>query len=75
VALKYSHGKTSVFPAILWIRSETKESLEGSFSEIASRLKLEGAEPQKHEENRILVLDWLQKTSRYSLVSTCISNV
>ncbi|MCJ1309172.1 hypothetical protein MMC25_002828 [Agyrium rufum] len=61
VALKYSHGKTSFFSAILWIQSETAISLEQSFSGIALRLKLAGAEAHKHEENRILVLDckWL----------------
>ncbi|OAA56072.1 Tetratricopeptide-like helical [Cordyceps fumosorosea ARSEF 2679] len=63
VALKYASVKTEEFPAILWIKGETAESLVQSFSEIAVRLKLHGAGISKHEENRILVLDWLQKTN------------
>ncbi|KAJ6780996.1 hypothetical protein PWT90_09037 [Aphanocladium album] len=69
VALKYASVKKEEFPAILWIKSETAESLEQSFSEIAVRLKLQGAGMSKHEENRILILDWLQKTTcRWLLV-------
>ncbi|KAK2601555.1 hypothetical protein QQS21_004873 [Conoideocrella luteorostrata] len=63
VALKYAHTMSSEYSAVLWIHGETAASLAQSFSEIASRLKLPGAEPQRHDENRILVLDWLQKTS------------
>lgn len=64
VALKYSHGKTHEFQAILWIPSETIGALEQSFTNTALRLKLPDANQQNHDENRILVLDWLQRTSR-----------
>lgn len=63
VAQNYAHVRTHVFPAVLWVQSETAASLQQSFSDIAIRLTLSGAEPRKFEENRILVLDWLQKTS------------
>ena len=62
VAMKYAQRFSADLDAILWIRSETATSLEDSFSGAALRLQLPGATPQKHEENRILVLDWLQRT-------------
>ena len=64
VALKYANFATREFSAVLWIQSETAAALQQSFSDIAVRLKLPEAEPRKHEENRIKVLDWLQKTCK-----------
>ena len=63
VALRYAHSRTDELDAILWIHSETATAISQSFSEIAVRLKLPSAEPRKHSENRILVLNWLQHTS------------
>lgn len=65
VVLKYASYKVSTFDAILWIQSETIAALEKSFTDIALRLKIPGAEPRKTDENRIQVLSWLSKTSTY----------
>lgn len=72
VALKYAHSKTTEFRVILWIQSQTSAALEQSFTDIALRLKLDGADARKHEENRIQLLDWLQNTSTTSLYSRII---
>ncbi|KAL9103558.1 MAG: hypothetical protein Q9163_001396 [Psora crenata] len=51
-----------VYDVILWIRGEKSSSLRQSFTDIAMRLKLPGAQPQIHDENFILVHDWFQST-------------
>ena len=69
VALKYAHAQSHALDAVLWVHSETPAALEQSFTNIAMRLTLPDASPQKHEENRIMVLTWLQQTaSRWLLV-------
>ncbi|KAI4681757.1 uncharacterized protein J4E84_007352 [Alternaria hordeiaustralica] len=57
------------YDAIFWVQAEKTASLRQSFTDIALRLKLDGAEPQKHEENKDLVQDWFQtSTSRWLVV-------
>lgn len=63
IALKYARSKAGDHDAVLWIHAETPASLSQSFSDIAVRIQLPGAEPQKHSENRAIVLNWLQGTS------------
>ncbi|KID94053.1 pfs domain-containing protein, partial [Metarhizium majus ARSEF 297] len=48
----------------LWVRGEKPESLRQSFTDIAMRLKLHGAQPQTHDENLLLVQDWFQSTGK-----------
>jgi hypothetical protein len=64
VAMKYANSKSQALDAILWVYSETAIALEQSFTDISLRLKLPGAEPRKAVDNKILVLDWLQQTSK-----------
>ena len=64
VALKYAQSKFVDFDAIFWIASEGPIALAESFSKIAIRLQLPNIFEQNHEENRVAVLNWLQKTSR-----------
>ncbi|KAF9773458.1 hypothetical protein IL306_008714 [Fusarium sp. DS 682] len=50
------------YEVVLWVRGEKPESLRQSFSDIAMRLKLHGAQLQTHDENLLLVQDWFQST-------------
>ncbi|KAI1097155.1 P-loop containing nucleoside triphosphate hydrolase protein [Jackrogersella minutella] len=69
IALAYAYQRLDDLDTILWISSETSYSIQQSFSHIAlGALKLPKATPQAHHENKILVLDWLQKTTSRWLV-------
>ncbi|KAH8665407.1 P-loop containing nucleoside triphosphate hydrolase protein [Ilyonectria robusta] len=50
------------YDVVLWVHSEKDACLRQSFTDIALRLKLPGAQTQAHEENCILVHDWFQST-------------
>lgn len=54
------------YDAIFWVQAEKPASLRQSFTEIAVQLKIEGAEPQKHDENRKLVQKWFQAASKFA---------
>lgn len=54
----------NVYDVVLWVRGEKPSSLRQSFTDIAMRLKLPGAQPQTHNENLILVQDWFQSTGK-----------
>ena len=63
VALEYAHRNPSKFDAIFWIQCETSASLRQSFTNMALKLDLHGAnESGHHEENLFLVHEWLKKT-------------
>ncbi|KAF4551560.1 Hypothetical protein D9617_13g100610 [Elsinoe fawcettii] len=64
VALKYARLQWDKqrIDNLLWIVSETPTSIRQSFTLAALRLKLEGARPDDHDENRARLLDWLQTT-------------
>ncbi len=66
VALKYAHLKLHrrELDALFWVHSEKVVSIKESFTQIAMRLKLPGAQPADHEENQALLLDWLQRTCK-----------
>jgi KaiC/GvpD/RAD55 family RecA-like ATPase len=59
--------REKLFDVILWARGESSVSLRQSFTEIAIRLKLPGAQHHTHDENLILVQDWFQSTSKFEL--------
>jgi hypothetical protein len=74
VALKFAESRLhrDELDALLWVSSEKEVSIKQSFTDIAVRLKLPGADPKDQDENRTLVLDWLQKTSESSILEvTC----
>lgn len=52
------------YHVVLWAHAEKPLALRQSFTNIALRLKLDGAHPQKHEENLLLVQDWFQTTGK-----------
>lgn len=57
--------KENVYHVCLWVRGEKPESFRQSFTEIALRLKLPGAQPQTRDDNLNLVQDWFQSTGQY----------
>lgn len=62
-ALAYAYKVIDQVDAILWISAEDKLSIQKSFTRIAvDALRLPSAQPQGHQQNLMLVLDWLQKT-------------
>lgn len=52
--------KENVYHVCLWAQGATPEALRQSFTDIALRLKLPDAQPQKHDDNLNLVQDWFQ---------------
>ncbi|KAF4997491.1 hypothetical protein FGRMN_3855 [Fusarium graminum] len=50
------------FQAIVWIEAETPTSLAQSFTDFAIQLGLPDSGRDRHDENRIGVLNWLQRT-------------
>lgn len=66
VALKYAHLKTTVrsLDAVLWLHSETRDKLSQSFTEAALALGLAGVAVDRPKENRVHLLNWLQRTSK-----------
>jgi hypothetical protein len=66
VALKYAENKLhrGELDALFWVYSEKLVSLKQSFTNIALRLKLPDARSGDHEENRAVVLNWLQQTRK-----------
>ncbi|EEP78975.1 predicted protein [Uncinocarpus reesii 1704] len=64
VALRYAETRIhrKELDAMLWVAAEKEVTLRQSFTDFAMRLKLPGAQPKDHDQNRTLVLDWLQNT-------------
>jgi hypothetical protein len=52
----------NAYDTVLWAHGEKSISLRQSFTDIALRLKLTGAQYQNHDENLALVQDWFQTT-------------
>ena len=72
-ALAYAYQQKDMgMDAVLWFNCETGLSLARSFRDVASLLHLEGAsEDETSEQNQFLVLKWLRRTSKYSLLVDC----
>lgn len=66
IALEYvNRRRRDGLQAIFWIPSEDESETAKSFTEIAEALQLAGATSSKgHDQNRLLVLRWLQQTSK-----------
>lgn len=65
IALEFANLQLKAgIPAIIWISSETEAEVSKSFTEAASQLKLPDYKSTNTPyQNRLLVLQWLQKTS------------
>jgi hypothetical protein len=64
IASTYTKKKfeENVYDTVLWAHGEKLMSLRQSFTDIALRLKLPGAQSHSHHENLALVQDWFQST-------------
>ena len=63
IALSYAYAKLKTVDVVLWIPSENAMGLSQVFSEIAVNLvRYAGCQPHDHMKNRVILLDWLQKT-------------
>jgi hypothetical protein len=62
IALTYAHKHTLDYDAIFWVHAQTLVSLEQSFTEVVRLLGLGLAD--QDGQNRIVLLDWLQKTGK-----------
>ena len=65
VAMKYAQDQYTkrLVNAVLWVEGETELKIKQSFSNIAKSLQLPRYVPNNFEDNRLLVLTWLQQTS------------
>ncbi|KAJ3535232.1 hypothetical protein NM208_g7220 [Fusarium decemcellulare] len=65
VALKYANLqiRKKSLDVVLWFHSETDMSLSQSFTDAAIKLELSQAGKERSTENRILLLDWLQRAA------------
>ena len=66
IALAYAHSKVEQLDAVFWVLAEDELTLQQGFSRIAVHgLKLPGTKLESHQENMLLVLNWLQQTSMW----------
>lgn len=66
IALAYAYSKLNSVDAIFWVPAETEIALQQGFSKIVvDGLRLPGASPQSHKENMVMVMNWLQRTSKF----------
>jgi hypothetical protein len=66
IAARYIERKIeeNEYDAVFWVYGEKTPSLRQSFTDIAMRLKLTGAQPNLHDDNLILVQNWFQSTGK-----------
>ncbi|KAH8714838.1 P-loop containing nucleoside triphosphate hydrolase protein [Phaeosphaeriaceae sp. PMI808] len=70
VATKYAekqNARRSV-NAVLWVVGQSEMKIKQSFTQIAQRLQLPNFAPQSHDDNRLLVMNWLQQTKAKWLI-------
>ena len=73
IALEYAYSKQADLDVVLWVPAENTLALQQGFTKIAVEgLKLPNANPQSHQENMLLVVAWLQRTSTF-IILQCIS--
>lgn len=65
IALAYAYERLEQgLQALFWVKSETLLDISQGFTDIAITLNINGVSPDgDHEQNRYLVMRWLQKTS------------
>lgn len=71
IAARYIERKIEEmeYDAVFWVYGENTASLRQSFTDIAMRLKLPGAQLNLHDDNLILVQNWFQSTGKLLLES------
>ncbi len=65
IALAYAYQKLDDLDAVFWIAAQYSFSIQQDFSRVAvDALKLPSARPQSHQENMLLVLNWMNTTCK-----------
>lgn len=66
IAPRYAEARDEehAYNAVFWVCAEKMASLKQSFTDIALRLKLPGAQQHNHDENLIAGQDWFQSTGK-----------
>ncbi|KAI0802570.1 P-loop containing nucleoside triphosphate hydrolase protein [Xylaria sp. FL0064] len=64
IALRYAKARIYLkeLDAMFWIAGEKEVTIRQSFTDIAVQLRLPTVQSTDHDQNRTLVLDWLQNT-------------
>lgn len=67
IALEYAYReREDGLQAVLWIDAENESEYLDAFNQVANAMELPGAaDPKGHEQNRLLVIRWLQETSEF----------
>lgn len=63
-ALEYAHRHKHRYDAVFWVKSDTPVALNQDLSRIACGLKLEGVQEHEDARNKVMLLDWLHRTSK-----------
>jgi hypothetical protein len=77
LALRFAETKIreEQLDVLFWIRSEKEVTMKQSFTEMAVKLKLPGANAVDHSENKVLVMSWLQQTSKDRIASRVVKSL
>ena len=68
IALAFAYEQFKTFDAIFWLAAGNELALQGSFEEVAIKwLKLPDAKPGANPDNKLLVMEWLRQTCRWTL--------
>ncbi|KAJ8132115.1 hypothetical protein O1611_g1504 [Lasiodiplodia mahajangana] len=70
VAVKYAQERFAKHEvdAVLWVEGESEMKVKQSFTDIARQLRFPNLVPHNHDDNRLLVLNWLQNTKAKWLI-------
>ncbi|KAL9607579.1 MAG: hypothetical protein Q9167_007518 [Letrouitia subvulpina] len=63
-ALAYAWGKVNEYDLVCWLHAETEIALASSLGDLARQLKLAQISPGNNTSNALLVIEWLQQTTR-----------
>jgi len=67
IALAYAYSKLDEIDAVFWIPAEQELSRQQGFTRVAIEgIHLEGAQKQAHQENILMVMNWLNRTGESS---------
>src|SRR5260370_562508 len=68
LAIEYAYRYRGEYQAVLWVRAETTEALNASYSELAALLGLPEKEVQEQEVVVQAVKGWLRQTNGWLLI-------
>ncbi|KAK0120265.1 hypothetical protein ONS95_011670 [Cadophora gregata] len=70
IALEYAWKKQPELDVVLWVPAESQIAIIQALSSIATKtLKLPNADPTSHNQNAVLVMEWLKTTGTCTVLS------